>query len=234
MDLYSEYLFVTLKKVGGQIQDLELHLKRLEKQINRYYFLADSKKILERIKNDILILDRDNCRIRVNVFAENRDTLLKENFCIDNLKFGFDVKALTKARKSINAKLVFGQNSKELEDLKIANYSGAFFLKRLALRSGFNEIIFRTNDAEILEASTSNLILKIKGEWLTPKRFIYKGITRQKFIDSGKVKESIIYLANISQCSDAALINSIEGVVPVESIGDYKFNNNDLWELRDE
>jgi len=234
MDLYSEYLFVTLKKVNEQIQDLELHLSRFESQINKYYFLTDSKSFLTKIKNEILKLNCDNSRIRINVFARDRDILLEENFCIEDLNFEFDIKALTSPREFVVAKFVLGQNSGELENLKLANYSGAFFLKRLALQDGFNEIIFKTNDNEVLEASTSNLILKIRDKWLTPKRFIYKGVTRQKLVDSSKVKESIIYQTDLSHCTDAVLVNSIEGVVPVKSIGDYQFNNQDLWELNDE
>jgi branched-subunit amino acid aminotransferase/4-amino-4-deoxychorismate lyase len=53
-------------------------------------------------------------------------------------------------------------------------------------------------------------------------------------VDTSKVKESIIYQADLSHCTDAVLVNSIEGVVPVKSIGDYQFNNQDLWELNDE
>lgn len=233
--LYSEYIFTSLKKINSEFIDLELHLDKLEKQILDYYFISSAKKLISEIKSQLFKIEQSSLRVRVNIFAKDRPQIFKETFVESDLEFSLNTSELKEKRKPVRLKTFSFYQDQILSKFKLPNYSASFYLKRLAQRESFDDILYISQNNEVIESSTSNVVFKIDGEWFTSNLCIYMGISRQKLLTSNKIKERDIILEDLKKASDAFLINSIEGHVAVDSINNkYFFSNKNSMELFDE
>lgn len=233
--LYSEYIFTSLKKVDARFVDLDLHLKSLKRQVEEYYCVLSVESLMNELKSQLLNLDASNLRVRINVFAKDREEIFKDSFTESDLMFSLNTSELKPKRQKLNLKTFIYCQDQVLSKFKLPNYSSSFYLKRLAQKENYEDILYVSPSNEILESSTSNIVFRIDGEWVTSKLCIYEGISRQKLINSNKIKEQAIQLDDLDKATDAYLINSIEGFVAVKSINNkYFFNNENAMELFDE
>lgn len=232
---YSEYVFTSLKKVDQKFIDLELHLKRLEFQIINYYSIDDVTSLLSDIRSELLSLNDGDLRVRINVFSKDRESIYQENFRESDLKFSLNVSKLKNKREKVKLKTFSFYQDQKLSDFKLPNYSASFYLKRLAKKENFDDILYISQNNEIIESSTSNIIFRIDEEWVTSKLCIYKGLSRQKLIESKKVILKDIKISDLDKATDAVLINSIEDFVVVEAIDNKNtFSNKNILELFNE
>jgi len=80
----------------------------------------------------------------------------------------------------------------------------------------FDEIFFNEK-SELTEGARSNIVLQIDGELFTPpvKCGLLKGILRKKMINERKIKEKILYLADLKSAEKILCVNSVRGIVEV-------------------
>ena len=109
---------------------------------------------------------------------------------------------------------------------KTFNYSQSIQVKIEAQMAGFDDALLLNANTEMCCGSTSNLIVKRKGIYLTPRieSGCLPGIMRQKALQLGIIKEEKLYaqpeegdewlLINSLSCQPIKLINNVELQVP--------------------
>lgn len=80
-------------------------------------------------------------------------------------------------------------------------------------RSDVAEVIFLNERGELTEGSYHNLLLRIDGQLLTPKREsgLLAGVMREELIDRGEVVEATLFPADMLKAEEIWLINSVRG-----------------------
>ena len=115
-----------------------------------------------------------------------------------------------------------------LDSFKIGSYGQSFYLKRLAISKGYEDILFVDNE-NIYEASSSNIFFKKGDTFITPKSGIYKGLIREKRIgkESQNIEVRDVLISELAGFDSCFLTNSInlqQDVVGISIDGDiYNF-----------
>lgn len=100
---------------------------------------------------------------------------------------------------------------------KSASYAENAVALSWAKRNNFDETLFFNIAGQIAEAATSNILIVVDGEAITPplSSGCLPGITRQVLLDSGAMREISIDAALLEAASAAALLSSTRGVQPI-------------------
>jgi len=103
---------------------------------------------------------------------------------------------------------------------KQTSYGERFALRRRAEAAGFDDAILTRGATTVIEATTCNLIVRLKGAWLTPSldSGCLAGVTRSFLVESFGVKEAEISRANLAVAEAVALTSSLREIQVVESI----------------
>jgi len=77
-----------------------------------------------------------------------------------------------------------------------------------------DEVIFLNERGELTEGSYHNLLLKIDGKLLTPRREsgLLAGVMRQELLERGEIVEATLFLADLPRAEETWLINSVRGM----------------------
>jgi len=77
-----------------------------------------------------------------------------------------------------------------------------------------DEVIFLNERGELTEGSYHNLLLKIEGKLLTPRREagLLAGVMRQELLERGEVVEATLFPADLLRAEEIWLINSVRGM----------------------
>ena len=73
---------------------------------------------------------------------------------------------------------------------------------------GFDDYLI-LQDGKLTDGSYSNILLKIKGEWITPSTPLLKGVRREALITSGQITEKLILEKDLLMASEIKLINAM-------------------------
>lgn len=106
------------------------------------------------------------------------------------------------------------------------SYTGPALAKTEAVRHGFDEAIMLTTDGYVAEATTSNIVLRIGDEWITPPGTddILVGITRGQVLrllaeDSGRpVSQRRVHRSELYASDEILLCGTAAVVVPVVEV----------------
>ncbi|MCT4640921.1 MAG: aminotransferase class IV [Bacteriovoracaceae bacterium] len=228
--LYGEVIFSTFKVKNGSFEDFEFIFKRFIRSAKEYFMLNSINNLEKSILAKINSFDLSNdCRLRVNIFPKNREQVFVSKYDESDLEFSFIcLKLPTHIRKELKLKTFEYNTNSMMESFKTSNYAQSFYLKRCAIKDGFDDICYTSNE-KILESSTSNFIFrKNDGSFVTPKLKIYFGSSIKKMLDKQKIKEGDIDIRDLSSYTDCYLINSIEGLVSVFMIENFVFKNEHI------
>lgn len=79
------------------------------------------------------------------------------------------------------------------------------------------DTILWNSAGEITEGTRGNLAFCIKGRWITPTLAcgLLNGVGRAEALESGRVTEEVVRLADLERATEAAFINSLRGWLPV-------------------
>lgn len=208
--LHGESIFITCKVVSGDIYDWDRHFIRLLDGVQKYFgydeVKALNKEILESLKQAPLI-DLSGA-LRVTVF-KGADSSLKFNIATKPMQ--------SFVKKDVVLKLVKRVQSGLLDEFKIGSYGKEFYLKRLAQKSGADDILFY-GEGKIFETSVANIFFRKGTETFTPQSGIYKGITREKLIENHGVVERDIHLSEVDCFDEIYLGSSLYEKVNVKKI----------------
>lgn len=110
----------------------------------------------------------------------------------------------------------------------IGTYVGPALAKTEAVRRGYDEALLLTADGYVAEATTSNILVRVGGEWATPPLTddILDGITRRQVMDllaedfGVHVTQRRIQRSELYACDEALLCGTAAMVVPVIEVDD--------------
>jgi branched-chain amino acid aminotransferase len=93
----------------------------------------------------------------------------------------------------------------------------------------FSETLFFDNAGQLSEAATSNIVIVVDGEAITPplSSGCLPGITRQVVLESCSVREVSIDEVLLGSANAAALLSSTRGIQPIELFVDRELNSAD-------
>lgn len=81
-------------------------------------------------------------------------------------------------------------------------------------QAGVDEVLFLNERGELTEGSYHNLLVKINGRTLTPRREsgLLGGVMRQELLDRGEIVEATLFPADLLRADEVSLINAVRGV----------------------
>ena len=91
---------------------------------------------------------------------------------------------------------------------------------RLKAISGCDEVVFVNEDGEICEGSFTTVFIKKGDQFLTPALAsgLLPGVLREELIETGAVKEAVLFLADLVAADEIFVGNSLRGLMPAEFI----------------
>jgi branched-chain amino acid aminotransferase len=108
----------------------------------------------------------------------------------------------------------------------IGSYVGPALAKTEAVLAGFDEALMLTVDGSLAEATTSNVLLRRGGEWITPApdQNILEGITRRQVMEliaeelGERVVERSVDRSELYVCDEALLCGTAVQIVPLVEV----------------
>jgi len=81
-------------------------------------------------------------------------------------------------------------------------------------RPDCDEVVFLNERGELTEGSYHNLLLKLDGRMLTPRREsgLLAGVMRQELLEAGEASEATLFPADLARADEIWLLNSVRGV----------------------
>lgn len=196
-DIPDFKLVETMLVKNGEIQDKEVHIKRMKNSSQELNFKFSEEKF------DIKFYSE--CILRVLLSKDGN----------------FEPQILPVNEISNNRVIVSEEKINSEEPLLYHKTTHRPWYRASAekIRTGdiFDEIFFNEK-GELTEGSRSNVILEIGGKCFTPpvKCGLLNGVLRQKLINEGKAEEKILYLEDLERAEKVFCINSIRGMVEVD------------------
>jgi branched-subunit amino acid aminotransferase/4-amino-4-deoxychorismate lyase len=244
-ELYGESVFTSFRSYAGKIIGLELHLQRLLGAVQKTYGLEDLT--LEQFESHLIAGEEliglasqyPNHYFRLTIMAQGDSSLQKTSFDLEDLKLVKNIEKRsfdTETEKTL--KLTPSPFSQYYEPIKAGSYFQQLFFRRKAMRLGFSDVLF-TQDDNILEASTSNILFFKNHQFYTPKaNSILYGTTLKLFekycyqLDCPLSYETIS-LSTLDTYEAVYLLNAVEGLTAVSAIEKIKYQTKHLSPLRD-
>ena len=112
---------------------------------------------------------------------------------------------------------------------KSASYAENALALNLAKEMNYTETLFFNHAGQLAEAATSNIVIIVDGEAITPplSSGCLPGITRQVILESGSLREASIDEVLLGSASAAALLSSTRGVQPINVLVERELNSAD-------
>lgn len=112
---------------------------------------------------------------------------------------------------------------------KCASYAENAVALDLAKKLNYTETLFFNNAGQLAEAATSNIVIVVDGEAITPplSSGCLPGITRQVLLDESLMREVPIDADLLGQASAAALLSSTRGVQSINVLIEKELNSMD-------
>ncbi|WP_024789967.1 aminotransferase class IV [Lebetimonas sp. JH292] len=186
-----EFIETVLVK-NGKIQNLNYHLKRMEKTLKHFF---NSEKL--KIKSEKLNFnDLDNARVRITYSYDGIRNI--EVFPIKKRNF----------RKFKIVEIDFNYPFKYKNRKQFSILHSTFSID-------FDEFILVKNSL-ITDTTISNLAFFTGSKWITPKYPLLKGTKRQEMLEKGLIKKENIHIYDLPYFKKMAMINAILGFKEIE------------------
>lgn len=133
------------------------------------------------------------------------------------------------AKVSVNISHLTRNENSAITGAKSASYAENAVALERARENGFTETLFFNNAGQLAEAATSNIVIVVDGEAITPplSSGCLPGITRQVLLEQGVMREVSIDSGLLERASAAALLSSIRGVQPINVMDERELNSLD-------
>ena len=182
----------TLLVKNGKIQNLEYHLKRMEKTAKFFKWKMENGKwkIINKWK-----MENKQWRVRVTY----------NQFGIQNIEY-FPIKEREFKRFKV-MEIDFDYSFKYKNRNSFSLLPSSSYL--------YDQFILIKNNL-ITDTTISNLAFFTGSEWLTPKYPLLKGTKRAELIDKGILKEANIHKYDLPYFKKIAMLNAIIGFQEIE------------------
>jgi len=192
---------------NGQYFLLDEHMERLERSAKYFGFSIQ----IEEIQRELDELARQNCSDKLKVrLLVNRDREVK----LDSqpiLTIQAPIKVIL-AGKSIDMDNPFyyhkTTNRSIYTDFQVSKPEDVF------------DVLLWNKDEELTEFTNGNLVLEIEGELWTPpvNCGLLAGTFREMLLKEGRIRERVLTIADLRQCSKIWFINSVRKWLEVELV----------------
>lgn len=190
--LVSKKYLETIKALDGKIYNLEYHQSRLEKSLGE-----KTHRLIEHLAPPLEGLYR--CRVVYDFKSIN----------VEYIKY--------EKRTTRRLKLIYND---EIEYAK--KYSDRELLNTLfALRGECDDILI-VKSGLITDTSIANVAFYDGKEWLTPKRPLLEGTTRERYLKNKKIVAKDIFVDDLPSFINVALMNAMIDfdIIPQQNIGE--------------
>ncbi len=241
---FGDGIFETICILNGKPQLLSDHVNRWSVSASLLEMASPPSVeqliplIEEGIKRSSLI--RGNAALRINWARGSQNdrsiSISKEESDIKNHKFWFELHSHEPCFDPIStmiSKYERRNANSQLSHCKTFGYGQSIHAKQEAYNAGFDEALLLSTTGELCCGTTSNVIIKRQGEWLTPplSSGCLPGIMRQQGLKIGIIKEKSI-TPNPLEGDEWLLINSLS-CRPIRAVNDKQLtitqNPNKLW-----
>ncbi|MEA2072371.1 MAG: aminotransferase class IV [Campylobacterota bacterium] len=176
----SKKYLETIKAVDGSVLNLEYHQWRLERTLS----LSNTHSLFKQLTPPTKGIYR--CRV---VYDEN----------------SIDIEYIKYFRRQVNTlKIVISDDidyTRKYENRDTIN-------ELFALRDKCDDILI-VKSGLVTDTSIANIAFYDGSRWITPKRPLLFGTTRERYINKGVLKEEDIFVDDISKYTKVALLNAM-------------------------
>jgi len=192
--LVSKKYLETIKAVDGVVQNLDYHQQRLESVLS----------FCENPKRHIL---KDHLNPPQNGIYKCRVVYDETELDVAYVKY--------EKRRVHSLKIVYND---EIEYSK--KYLERDLLNELFVLKDSCDDVLIVKSGLITDTSIANIAFYDGEKWLTPKRPLLKGTTRQRYLESNKIVERDIFVDDIKEFSKVALMNAMIDfdIIPIYNI----------------
>jgi len=179
----SKKYLETIKAVDGVVQNLDYHQQRLHSVLSSY-----SNPIWHTLKSHLNPPKKGLYKCRVVYDDKELDITYKEY----------------KKRRVESLKIVYNDEieySKKYLERKLLN-------ELFALKDNCDDVLI-VKSGLITDTSIANVAFYDGEKWLTPKRPLLKGTTRQRYLETKKMIERDIFVDDIKDFTKIALMNAM-------------------------
>jgi len=133
------------------------------------------------------------------------------------------------------AKIITYNHRREMPEHKTINYIRGVNLQNWKKEEKAVEILY-INDGEVLECTTSNIILVKDKILITPAENILRGITKKVILELAKeagyeIEERIVYQDELKTADDVFITSSFKDIVPIVKIDDFEVSDGKIGEI---
>ena len=185
----AKFLETDFSLIETGITDFEMHLERLRASAKTLGFIWNSD--IEKIKFDPSVVNR------IELFKDGH----------------FEVTTRAIPAPKVNPKIKIAHK---------VNSANPFLYHKTSIRLPMPKDVFDeigiNEKGEITEGTFTNIAVQQNGSIYTPPLHcgLLKGVTRQKLLRDGKIKEKILYPDDLKNAEKIYCFNSVRGIVEVE------------------
>lgn len=237
INLYGESIFTSFRSWESNIPGLNLHIERLAKSLNHYFFnnLEDLDKIKSIISKKINLHVKDNTYYRITVYLSERASFICHEVGLEDLIFHLSEKKLDSEINLVSKKLCLAPSpfTPNYIPIKSNNYLQHLLALKKARKNDYDDVLFHYQGM-MTECTTSAVVFMKNSQGVTPKSSInLDSITLKLFNefleDSVSLRE--MNIGEISQYKYCFSLNSVQGISIIESIDDIKFDRDEAFKI---
>jgi para-aminobenzoate synthetase/4-amino-4-deoxychorismate lyase len=195
---------------NGELERLDLHLKRLEESASYFLFKYDENLIHQSLDNEISRLDFSNnykVKLLLNKWGKIKIEVSEIPQSPKEIKIIISDKIIS-ARDRFQ---YFKTTNRELYDSEFRNYS----------EKGFFDVVFINEKNQIAEGAITNIFISKTGLLYTPPVTcgILPGVFRKFWLQRNiNIKEEVLYKDDLLLADEIILTNSLRGMIKVEKL----------------
>lgn len=192
-------LITTAKVEKGQIKFYNEHLKRLKEAAQYYEYPYHQATLEDQLSKLLRNLEQETYRLKINLTKSG--------------KFILDCQILEDLPKSFQKAILVKQEDKDSQSA-FAYFKTSYRPHRQPAQQ---EQIYHLSDGRLTETSIGNLVLEVDGEWVTPpvSLGLLDGIYRRHLLETGKVTERVLTLADLKAATAVYACNALRGLYPL-------------------
>lgn len=218
--LLGDGVFETLRSYENRIYGLDRHLRRLEAGLSAIGAASFNRDLVSNSVFEILRVEPlPSGALRVSCYADGTQVLTHKPY----LPSSEAISCLTYVEAGV------------FKEHKSSSYSDRMRLRRMAQGKGFDDALVLDRNSIVSELSTSNILLLIEGNWVTPDLAsgCLPGVTRGFLIENFGVREVSVTGDDLKRARAAAAVSSLREIQEIKAIDGKDFAiSKELRELQ--
>ena len=200
----------TIRLEQGEFKNLEYHQARINKTITHFGSMASMnlEKILTQSHPPLRGL------IKCRVVYQIDETTEGEELEVQKIEFLEYTLPSVKSLKTIEVGAL---------DYSFKYENREMLQQIFAMRGPCDDVLMIKNGI-VTDCTYSNIIFRLKSNWITPRLCMLEGTMRSKLLNTGQIKEADIHVNDLKSFETFKLINAMVGVELPEQPIDQIFN----------